>query len=157
VIHRSSATLIATSLLLGACAPLNGVEASRNRSIVGAWTAEVTILDCASGQATPAPPFRAIVVFHAGGTLSESSGPPTRRTPSFGTWSASGANEYLASSLLLTYDAAGTYSGTQEIRRTIRVSPEGNRFTAETQVVATDASGAVTFRGCARGQAERAR
>jgi hypothetical protein len=155
MVHRNCATFIPASFFLAACASLSGGEASRNPSIVGAWSAEVILVDCASGQAAPAPPFRAIVVFHAGGTLSESSGPPARRTPSFGTWSASGANEYLASSLLLTYDSNGKYSGAQEIRRTILVSPDGNRFAADTQSVATDTSGAVTFRGCARGQAER--
>jgi hypothetical protein len=69
VIHRSSATWIATSLLLGAYAPLNGVEASRNRSIVGAWTAEVKILDCASGQATPAPAAGVFELIHSRSTV----------------------------------------------------------------------------------------
>ena len=128
---------------------------SSEPAIVGAWVADVTLLDCASSKATGAPPFRALVVFHAGGTLSEASGPSVRRTPSYGTWVSSGQEQYFAVSTLLTYDANGTLSGAQEIRRTIRMSAEGKRFVADTQTVATDTTGTVTFRGCARGEAKR--
>lgn len=157
--HRAIASIsIATASLLGSagCATVLTRDQSSEGPLVGAWIAEVSLLDCASGQATQAPPFRALVVFHSGGTLSEVSGPSVRRTPSFGTWSRSGANEYTATSMLLTYDANGAASGAQEIRRTIRLSPDSTRFVAETRTVATDPSGSIAFQGCARGNARRA-
>ena len=146
--------LLGTALLSG-CAPMRTTVHSPEPAIVGAWVADVTLLDCASSKAAGAPPFRALVVFHAGGTLSEASGPSVRRTPSYGTWVSSGQEQYFAVSTLLTYDANGTLSGAQEIRRTVRMSAEGKRFVADTQTVATDTTGTVTFRGCARGEAKR--
>ncbi len=157
--HRALAAIsIATAALLGSagCAPVSTRSQSSEDPLVGAWIAEVSLLDCASGQTTQAPPLRALVVFHSGGTLSEASGPSVRRTPSFGVWSRSGANEYTATSVLLTFDANGAPSGAQEIRRTIRLNPDSSRFVAETRTVATDPSGGITFQGCARGNARRA-
>ena len=138
---------------LAACAAPDGFGTAP--SIVGAWIANVTLLNCATGQPSAAPSFRAMVAFHAGGTLSEASGPSVRRTPSFGSWASDARGEYNAVSTLLTYDADGALSGTQEIRRTIRLSADGKQFVADTRTVATDASGNVTFRGCARGEARR--
>lgn len=150
----ATVALVATALLSG-CALVRPPQASSKSSIVGTWVADVSLLDCASSRPSGAPPFRALVVFHEGGTLSEASGPSVRRTPSFGTWLALSQEQFLAVSALLTYDANGAPSGVQEIRRTIRLSGDGKRFVAETQTVATDPSGNVSFRGCARGDAKR--
>ena len=149
--------LIAAIALLGSvgCAPMSKQGQRSEDGLVGAWIADVSLLDCASSQPTQAPPFHALVVFHFGGTLSEASGPSVRRTPSFGTWSRSGPDEYTATSMLLTYDANGAPSGAQEIRRTIRLNPDSTRFVAETRTVSTDPNGAITFQGCARGNARR--
>jgi hypothetical protein len=121
----------------------------------GAWIADVTLVSCTTGEPTPAPPFQAVVVFHAGGTLSEASGPSVRRTPSYGTWNRSGRAVYQAVSVLLTYDVNGLPSGSQEIRRVIQVARDGQSFTADTRTIARDPNGVVLFRGCARGQARR--
>ena len=154
--QQSCAGLLAIVLGSVGCAPMLKHGQSSEDALVGAWVADISLLDCASGQPTQAPPFRALVVFHSGGTLSEASGPSVRRTPSFGTWSRSGTNEYTATSVLLTYDTSGAQSGAQEIRRTIRLNPDSSRFVAETRTVATDSNGAITFQGCARGNARRA-
>ena len=156
--HALASIPIAAAALLSAagCTSMSTPNQVSKDALVGAWIAEVSLVDCPSGLTTPAPPFRALVVFHAGGTLSEASGPPVRRTPSFGTWSRSGVSEYAATSMLLTYDANGAASGTQEITRTIRLNSDSSRFLAETRTVAKDPSGAVTFEGCARGSARRA-
>ncbi len=140
--------------LFAPCA-LAGGHRGPGDPLVGSWSATVTLRDCASGNPLPAPPFRAIVVFHAGGTVSEASGPSVRRTPSFGTWSRLSRRLYEASSVLLTYDAAGGATGSQEIRRTIRLEPDGQRFVAETTTLGIDPNGTVVFSGCARGEATR--
>ncbi len=123
--------------------------------IVGTWVAQVTLLDCSTRQPLQAPPFRAIVVFQAGGTVSEASGPSVRRTPSFGNWRWTGRSSYYASSILLTYDANGAFTGDQSINRLIELAPDGRRFLADTETVGRDAAGNTQFRGCARGEASR--
>jgi hypothetical protein len=123
--------------------------------IVGAWLARVTLLDCATRQPLPAPPFRAVVVFHAGGTVSEASGPSVRRTPSFGEWRWVGRSGFFASSVLLTYDANGVFTGEQRIDRAIELSRDGREFVAATETQGWDANGQPQFRGCARGEARR--
>lgn len=123
--------------------------------IVGTWLARVTLLDCATRQPLPAPPFRAVVVFHAGGTVSEASGPSVRRTPSFGEWRWVGRSGFFASSVLLTYDANGAFTGDQRIDRAIELSGDGRQFVADTETLARDANGSPQFRGCARGEASR--
>lgn len=155
--YSSISVAVATAAMFGlaGCASLQTNGQGGSEPLVGAWDAEVTLLDCASGQPNGAPPFRALVMFHAGGTLTEVSGPSVRRTPSLGTWSRAGKNEYTANSFLLTYAADGAPTGAQEIGRTIRLTPDANGFAAETRTVATDPGGAVTFRGCARGVASR--
>lgn len=146
---------LVAAIVLSGCASMHPTKGPPEPGLAGAWLADVTLLDCASNAATGAPPIRALVVFHVGGTLTEASGPSVRRTPSFGTWVPTGNAQYIAVSTLLTYEANGNPSGSQEIRRTIRLSSDGKRFVAETQTVATDTSGTVAFRGCARGEAKR--
>lgn len=150
---RTTAT--AAFALLAGCATHSPDGTVSPDPLVGAWSADVTLVDCGSGQPSGALGFRAIVVFHAGGTLSEASGPSARRTPSFGTWQATKSGEYLAVSSLLTYDANGVPVGAQEIRRTIRLSADRRSFSADTRTLSTDTAGSVTFRGCARGEARR--
>src|SRR5437762_10271480 len=41
------------------------------RTIVGAWTTSVTLLNCQSGELVGVPPFPGLATFHDGGTMSE--------------------------------------------------------------------------------------
>ena len=43
------------------------------RALEGVWAMSLTLRDCASGAAL-GPPFRSLLTFHSGGTLSESAG-----------------------------------------------------------------------------------
>jgi hypothetical protein len=150
--------LLMIPIAVGALFATSGARAGdddRFASLEGAWIADVVIVACDTGAPTPAPPFQALVAFHDGGTLSEASGPSVRRTPSFGTWTRLGRRTYRAVSVLLTYDVNGFASGSQEIRRTIRLARDGASFTADTQTVGRDVNGVVLFRGCARGTARR--
>ena len=66
-------------------------------AIEGVWAMSLTLRDCATG-APLGPPFRSLLTFHRGGTLSESAGTTQfaagQRSPGHGTWSFSGANTY---------------------------------------------------------------
>ena len=64
--------------------------------LVGTWTVQVTLRDCATNAAI-APPFDSLVTFHDGGTLSESTVSfPGERTSGHGTWSRHGWHVYRA-------------------------------------------------------------
>jgi len=59
----------------------------------------LTLRDCATG-APLGPPFRSLLTFHTGGTLSESAGTtgfaPGQRSPGHGRWSRSGGHTFAA-------------------------------------------------------------
>jgi len=69
------------------------------RALEGVWAMSLTLRDCATG-APLGPPFRSLLTFHRGGTLSESAGTtgfaPGQRSPGHGLWSRSGRNAFAA-------------------------------------------------------------
>jgi hypothetical protein len=123
--------------------------------LVGAWIATVTVRSCSDRAVVLSGPFQAIVVFHAGGTLSEAAAPGASRTPSFGTWSRTGKREFHADSVFLTF-VGGSFAGTQEIRRGITVSEDGRSFVAVTRTIVRNVDGLEQGpEGCALGEATR--
>ena len=85
------------------------------RSIEGAWGVALQQRDCTT-QAPIGPPLRALVTYHEGGTLTESSGAlaflPGQRSVSHGTWNRQGlAHSDQTVTMLLFDTAAGTPPG----------------------------------------------
>ena len=68
------------------------------REIEGVWSMSITLRDCTSG-ATLGPPFRTLLTFHMGGTMSESPGvtqfAPGQRSGGHGVWSHAGGNSFV--------------------------------------------------------------
>lgn len=89
-----------TLLLLvdGTPAPAQG------RSIEGVWGLNITIRDCAT-MAPIGAPFRSILTFHQGGTISESPAnpgfAPGQRSPGHGIWTQTGPATYSSKFLAL--------------------------------------------------------
>jgi len=54
--------------------------------IVGAWLGTVQPADCSTGQALPAPAHRGMILYHHGGSLTNTDTNIAGRTPGFGTW-----------------------------------------------------------------------
>jgi hypothetical protein len=79
------------------------VEA-QGRSIEGVWGMSITIRDCAT-SAPVGPPFRSILTFHQGGTISESPANPGlvpgQRSPGHGVWTETGPATYSSKFLAL--------------------------------------------------------
>lgn len=115
-----------------------GIGRSAHAPIVGAWTVDVTPVDCTTG--TPVAPTRkALALFDAGGTQSEPVA-STARTGSVGTWRRTGRDTYVSDSIFLTF-AGGAWSGTQDIRREIVMAADGRTWTAKVLSQVRDVSG----------------
>lgn len=94
----------AVAVLLCVCA-LTGIVPTVHaqdrgaRAIEGVWAMSLTLRDCTTG-APLGPPFRSLLTFHNGGTLSESAGTTQfaagQRSPGHGVWTFGGANSFTA-------------------------------------------------------------
>ena len=67
----------------------------RAPTVVGTWTVQVTLRNCATHEPLPGPPTNALVTFHSDNTLSEAAAAtafaPGQRTPGHGTWTRTGS------------------------------------------------------------------
>ena len=84
------------------------------RTIVGAWTTSVTLLNCQSGEPVGVPPFPGLATFNDGGTMSEygiSPGlTPALRSPGHGIWQREhGWRDYSFKFTFYRYNASGAF------------------------------------------------
>ena len=102
--RQATARAVAARLVIGAVVLLGGCATawaqagnSQARTLHGVWNLTVTVRSCDTGEAL-GPPFRSLVTFHRGGTISESVGSlsfaPNQRTPAHGLWAHDGALSY---------------------------------------------------------------
>jgi hypothetical protein len=119
-----SAVLLTTS---GTRVLAHGNDGGWRNAPVGAWAVQVTLRDCASNAPLGAP-FNSLVTFHAGGTLSESSGSvtfaPGQRTAGHGSWQEKGRRTFSQRlTALVVFDTAANLPGTPAFNPTLPVSP----------------------------------
>ena len=143
--------LAATAVLL---IPLQAALATHRPppSIIGVWTMEVTLRNCATGDPLPGvAPFPASNTFHRGGTMTEFGArfSPALRGVGQGVWKRTGRYTFESHFFFYRFDAAGTFVGSQDVRRTIQLSADGAWLSATAAVEITDISGVVIARGCA--------
>lgn len=89
------------SLVLATLIPGEAVFAedlrSRPRALEGVWAMSLQLRDCTT-EAPLGPPFRSLLTFHRGGTVSESPGTlqfaPGQRPPAHGVWRYLGGNTF---------------------------------------------------------------
>lgn len=96
-------------------------------AVVGAWSVQVTLRSCDTG-APLGPPINSLVMFHEGGTLTETPGglgfAPGQRTIGHGVWSQTGPRTYRQKFIaLLNFDTAPNLPGTPTFDPTRPVSP----------------------------------
>jgi hypothetical protein len=155
MLRRMTTTLIGVALATSALAhDGRGEERGRPARLVGVWQVTVQPTNCQTGQPVPVPKFEAQIVFHAGGTSTESAAASSPRTPGFGTWEFAGPRRYTAAAIATSYDVNGFFAGTTVVRRTITLAEDGDTFEAATRTVITDASGNAVTR-CAIGSGRR--
>jgi hypothetical protein len=102
-------------------------DAAAGPSLVGTWTVQVTLRDCATG-APLGPPFNSLVTFHGHGTLSESAGSlafaPGQRSPGHGSWTRTRGNSYGQEMIaMVLFDTPPNLPGTPTFDPTRPVSP----------------------------------
>jgi hypothetical protein len=93
----------------------------------GAWAVQVTLRDCTT-NAPLGPPFRSLVSFHRGGTLSESAGSlafaPGQRSPGHGAWTRQGRHTFGQQMIaLMLFDTQPNLPGTPGFNPGLPVSP----------------------------------
>ena len=129
------------------------------RTVEGAWRNMVTPVNCQTG-APLAPPFRSLLTFHEGGTMSEygiSPGTtPALRSPGHGVWQREkGWDDYSLAFTFYRYDASGLFIGSQKVTSALRLGASGEDFTSNAVVEILDANDNVVATFCANAAGTR--
>ena len=106
----------------------------------GTWMVTVTRVNPPPGVA---PTFKSLLIYTRGGGMIETSNTgTTRRGAALGQWERIGNDLFATSMWLFRFDpATGASLGTQEIDRTMRLSADGESFTAVAVIHVFDADG----------------
>jgi len=139
--------VIAALLVLAALVAATGfTNASAKNSaeglqLDGTWMVTVTRINPPPGVP---PTFQSLLSYTRGGVMIETSSTSAavRRSPALGQWERIG-NDLLATSMWFfrSDPVTGANLGTQEVDRTVRLSADGNSFTARAVVQQFDVDG----------------
>src|SRR5436190_14455444 len=146
---------IALSTMVGvtlAQASLSAHDEQDRQGIEGVWDVSVTIRQCDTG--TPVVAIHAMNMFIQGGTLTETSN-DLLRSSSLGTWRRVSRHGYTAVFRFFTFNADGSFAGRNKITRTIKLSADANRFTANAVFEVLDVNDNLVASGCATETARR--
>ena len=156
--------IIASALITAVTMTASGVSSYENdddsqassdpseKTIVGVWRTAITPRDCQTGAAL-APPFRGLITFHEGGTLSEFGvGPgstPALRSPGHGVWRREhGWRDYSFSFTHYRYDVSGALIGSNDITSELELEASGDEYTTSSAVQVFNASGNLIANAC---------
>ena len=124
-------------------------------SLVGVWVTHVTRRNCETGEPIAAP-GNSQNTFAKGGTLLETIGPTTLRSPGNGIWKREqGWNEYSFALRFMRFDAAGSFVGSGVVRGAITLDETGDHYTSTATNDTLDVNGNVIGSGCATSVATR--
>jgi len=127
-------------------------------TLKGTWVVTVTQQACPSGPAI-APPFKSLLTFNAGGTMTETTDNPmffpAFRGPGHGVWEHTGRHTYSADSIAFV-TVNGVLAKTQTIHQTIVIGDDPNQFTTtEASVQFFDPADNLLVSGCASATGQR--
>lgn len=142
--------LVAVGAAIVPAGTASNQHSSGNR-LAGTWVATVI-------RPAPLPPVTSLQVYTKSGSVVEygndSSG--AARSPQLGAWERIGKRLYAASGTFFRFNPqTGALVGSQKIDRTIRLSHDGQSFTAISRVQSLDLSGNVTGSFLVPSSAER--
>jgi len=150
-IHRRRAILAIAIAATAVAAPVAGAQGRTGGDPVGAWRGRVTF---SSGMFAELKDLEYMYVFHADGTMTESSNydavPPV--PPAYGVWRKTGARTFEAKYTFFQSKSVATPQelmksggwgpgGYGIIRQTFTLSADGNSFSSTISVDMFDASG----------------
>ena len=121
------------------------------RTIVGAWSTAVTIVNCQTGQPVGAPTIAGLSSFHDGGTMSEFGGSnPATRSPSHGVWQRErGWADHSFAFMFYRYDSSGALIGSQKVSGELELAASGDVYTSKVDVEILDLNHNVIVTACA--------
>ena len=144
---RKRTAIAIASVLVGAAvlaavgfSSTSSAASSEGLQLDGTWMVTVTRVNPPPGVA---PTFKSLLIYTRGGGMIETSNTgTTRRGAALGQWERIGNDLFATSMWLFRFDpATGTSLGTQEIDRTMRLSADGESFTAVAVIHVFDSDG----------------
>ena len=152
------AMLAAVAVVVSCAAGAGDARKGRDYTaqLQGAWTTQVTVRNCVSGDVLLGP-FAGMSTFHQGGTQSETAaGTPTvRRGPGHGLWYRTGKHSFASKFVFQRFDLNGFLIGTQEVRATQEVAEGSMQATAVARILLLDINGVQAGAGCATAEMTR--
>jgi hypothetical protein len=144
--RKRIAIVIAGLLVLAAVVATTGLNSASATSsaeglqLDGTWMVTVTRINPPPGVA---PTFKSLLSYARGGVMIETSNTgTTRRGAALGQWERIGNDLFATSMWFFRSDpATGANLGTQEVDRTVRLSADGDSFTAVAVVQQFDVDG----------------
>ena len=129
------------------------------RTPQGVWLTMVTPVNCQSGDPL-APPFRSLLTFNTGGTMSEygisPGGTPALRSPGHGVWEREhGSENYSYKFTFYRYNASGVFIGSQRVISALQLGASGDELTTQANVEILDANDNVIATFCANAAGTR--
>lgn len=109
--------------------------------VVGAWLGTVRPADCTTGDLLPAPASRGMLLYHHGGTLTNTDTNIAGRTPGFGTWWRDGDGYQTRFTFIRI--AGGQPVGTTQVSRRVGLSADRTASEAFATVYLYDLEGNV--------------
>jgi hypothetical protein len=143
-VNKRVALLIASVLVAAAAVGFSKASSAANSAeglqLGGTWMVTVTRVNPPPGVAAT---FKSLLSYARGGVMIETSNTgTTRRGVALGQWKRIDNRLFATSMWLFRFDAAtGVSLGTQEIDRTMRVSADGESFTAVAVIRLFDTAG----------------
>ncbi len=145
------ALALATALLVGAETPMNAQsqQAASGKGLEGTWRVEVTLRDCNTGAALGSP-FRSLLTFARGGTMSETTArfSPAVRGPARGIWQQIQDDTFSSTMEAFVYSTAGIWINWQRLTQTITIGGDPNVWTATAHNQIFDTDDNLVMSGC---------
>jgi len=128
------AALIAT----GAISASPGHDSAANQ-LLGSWQLTVN-------RGPALPPVKGLTTYTRGHSLIGTAN-VTVRGPAHGTWEHLSGRLYADTHIFFRFDATGTFQGTQKVKETLRLAPDGDSYTSVAISDQFDQNGNLTASG----------
>ena len=154
MIGKKSVFGVIAALALAAMVAAGAISASGNdgghgaNALVGTWEATIS-------RGPVLPPLKSLQTFTGDHTFVESGSDSMFRSPGYGVWEYVGDRTFATTGVFHRFSPTGVYLGTQKIKSTRKVSPDGESFTAVSVFELLDLDGNVIGGGQATATATR--
>jgi hypothetical protein len=144
----------ACALVSMVAATATGQDAGGGR-LQGTWENQVSIIDCKTGNVITT--FQSLIVFMAGGTLTESTSgtAPALRTPGEGVWRHTTDNNYVFRFKHFRFNTQNILTGWNIIQAEASLDAAGDAYTSSATVEVYDANGVLIATACAESVSTR--